>query len=313
MLITLLSRRSRNELIIPELYEMANKRDLLNLESIIMLREVSRTKSKRGAAEVLGSSVDTVSKYIENLEKELGVSLIANNGRGCEMTIQGQKVLDHAALILDCLDDVYRIKPEASCPSGEVRIGMTNGISLNLQSHDIDEFYDAYPGLKLFSFSMPDVPNLKLNSFDIGITYKNPESDELILIYSKEVECGFFAAPKFLQKYGYPVDENDMLENFRMINKIDPINCIKWWKDNSKKAKHIVYSANTSYSVLRVVNNGLGIGIMPLRFKNEGLVCLDNIKCDTRVTYYLLAQRNTYTQPRIRVCLDYYKTLLDRI
>lgn len=313
MLIYLLSRRSRNNLVDPELDKMANKRDLLNLESIIMLREASRTKSKRGAAEALGSSVDTVSKYIENLEKELGVSLIANNGRGCEMTIQGQKVLDHASLILDCLDDVYKIKPEASCPSGEVRIGMTNGISLNLQSHDVDEFFDAYPGLKLFSFSMPDIPNLKLNSFDIGITYKIPESDELVLIYSKEVECGFFAAPKFLQKYGYPADEKDMLENFRMVNKLDHADCIKWWRDYSKKAKHMVYSANTSYSVLRVVKNGLGIGIMPLRFKDEGLVCLDNIKCDARITYYLVAQKNIYTQPRIRVCLDYYKSLLDRI
>ena len=69
-------------------------------------------------------------------------------------------------------------------PSGEVRIGMTNGISLNLQSHDVDEFFDAYPGSKLFSFSMPDITNLKLNSFDIGITYNIPESDELVLIYS---------------------------------------------------------------------------------------------------------------------------------
>ena len=171
----------------------------MNLESIIMLREVSRTKSKRGAAEALGSSVDTVSKYIENLERELGVSLIANNGRGCEMTIQGQKVLDHASLILDCLDGVYKIKPETVCPSGEVRIGMTNGISLNLQPYDIDEFYDTYPELKVFSFSMPDVPNLKLNSFDIGITYKIPEGNEFELIYAKEVECGFLQLPNICE------------------------------------------------------------------------------------------------------------------
>ncbi len=292
---------------------MANKRDLMNLESIIMLREVSRTKSKRGAAEALGSSVDTVSKYIENLERELGVSLIANNGRGCEMTIQGQKVLDHASLILDCLDDVYKIKPETVCPSGEVRVGMTNGISLNLQPYDIDEFYDTYPELKVFSFSMPDVPNLKLNSFDIGITYKIPEGNEFELIYAKEVECGFFAAPKYLRKYGYPADEHDMLENFRMVNKLDHADCIKWWKDYSKKARHMVYSANTSYSILRVVKNGLGIGIMPLRFKSKGLVCLDNIKCEASITYYLIAQKSTHAQPRVRVCLDYYKTLLDRI
>lgn len=285
----------------------------MNLESILILHEINRTKSKRKAAEALGSSVDTISKYIENFESEMGGVLVDCNGRGCRITAQGHRVLEIGSCILDCLDEVYKIKPEKAKPSGEVRIGMTNGVSMNLMSHDIDEFYDNYPDIRLISMSIPDIPNLKLHSFDIGITYRIPEGDDFEIIHTKEVKCGFFAAPKFLQKYGYPADETDMLENYRLINKIDHVNYIKWWKDFCKKAKHIVYSANTTNSLLRVIANGGGIGIMPLRYKDEGLVCLDNIKCEADISFYLIALKNTSSHPRIRVCLDYYKQLLERM
>ena len=54
---------------------------------------------------------------------------------------------------------------------------------------------------------------------------------------------------------------------------------------------------------------------MPMTFAkdNLGLVCLDNIKTDVKMTLYLLAHRAVKDIPRVRVVIDYYKSLIDRL
>lgn len=51
---------------------MITKRSLQNLSALMMLLAVDRYQSKRKVAECINTSIDTVNKYLRNLEQNLG-------------------------------------------------------------------------------------------------------------------------------------------------------------------------------------------------------------------------------------------------
>ena len=71
---------------------MLSKKDLLNLEGLFMLYAVKISDGKVMAAKNMNTSIDTLNKYLEILEHEMGSSLISVNDRRCSLTHYGEKV-----------------------------------------------------------------------------------------------------------------------------------------------------------------------------------------------------------------------------
>lgn len=105
----------------------------------------------------------------------------------------------------------------------------------------------------------------------------------------------------------------DMIQNYRILHKEGLEKQITLWADIIKRAKKVCFTSNSPFLLLDALRQGLGISVLPMRFKEEGLVCLDNIKCESCVTVYLVAHKNTKDMPRIRAVLNYYKDLLDEM
>lgn len=82
-----------------------------------------------------------------------------------------------------------------------------------------------------------------------------------------------------------------------------------------KHASREPFISNSSFVINNVIIGGGGVGVMPMTFAkdNLGLVCLNNIKTDVKMTLYLLAHRAVKDIPRVRVVIDYYKSLIDRL
>lgn len=291
---------------------MANKKDVMNVESLFILSSIAKSSGKRQASKEYNISVDTINKYIENLENFLGYKVLSSNGRGSVITTRARGLLEKVDKMENILYDIYSSSAEKKDISGEVRIGMPLMVSSNLLPKDLASFFDRYPDLHLISLSALDneANEAKISNVDIAITTEFPSTSDLVVITSKKIECGFFASPEYLSRYGYPLDFDDMIKNHRLVNKIDMIHPIPQWNNALKKARYMCYCSNSTFALSEVIRYGGGIGIMPLRFKDEGLVCLDNIKCETNVTFYLVAHKPTKDVPRIRTVLNYYKDLL---
>lgn len=97
---------------------MMGRKDLYNLESLYMLSAIAEYQGKRQAAEMLGISVDTISKYISNMELELGVKLLVSNSRGSYLTPNGHKLLEEFRKLKGVLSNVYTLKPEEETVQG---------------------------------------------------------------------------------------------------------------------------------------------------------------------------------------------------
>ena len=292
--------------------KMIGKKDLSVLESVLFLRAIEQCYGKRKAAEALCTSVDTINKYIENLEQDLGVKLISSDGKGSTLTNEAQRIVDKSSKIKEVLDDIYNIRLENKEIKGEVRVFMSLGYASYLAPQDLSALFDVFPDLVVNSISSLDVSSLNVKDADVILTFEEINNNDVVLISDKIVYCGFFASSEYLSKKGYPVDIDDLIDNHRLITKYDSLLRKVVGDEKFKRAK-VCFKSNNSLALINAIQNNTGIGIMPLGFASQGLVCLDNIACDVSVNYRLYANRNTKDIPRVRTLINFYKDIMDKL
>lgn len=290
---------------------MLNKKDLGNLEGLFMLSAIENFGGKRRTSEALGTSIDTINKYIDNLENNLGLKLLYSNDRGSKLTVDGLKVVKSTQKMREVLYEVYSLSCKSGEIKGEVRIAMNLGVRSSLKFTKFSNFYEKYPGLSVISVIIDGDPDMRNHSYDLGIMYEVPANSDLCLIYRKKILCGYFAAADYLAQYGYPKNKEDMMQNHRMLLKCQSLTMVEAWKEVARKALRKVYCSNSMFDLNDAVRNGMGIGIMPAYFAEDGLVCLDNIKCDNELYFNLVARHSTKNLPKNRVVINLYKELLE--
>lgn len=290
---------------------MLTKNDLMNLDSLMMLLAVEESNGKRRAASTINTSIDTITKYIEYLEEELGTKLLASNGRGSILTPAAKNVIIYAHEISNILNQLRNIKDESVKASGEVRVGLDLGVAAVLPMYGINGFFDEYPNIKVIATSTMDGPNLNTMEFDVALSCELPQGADVVLLASKKFECAFFASPQYLREHGCPKDLDDLLQNHRMVGNNGNYVYEKDWKTLFKKSSHLNFISNDRMVLIEAIKNHLGVGLLPMRFKDEGLVPLENIKSEAGITFNLSANRKSKDTPRVKAFIVYCKNLLE--
>ena len=99
---------------------MISKQDIAKLEGLLMLVALAENNSKKKVAESLSLSVDTLNKYLADLEKELGIKLVTSNGRGSVLTHEAQHIIKMG---FDVKKVIRGVDVVASHRSEERRVG----------------------------------------------------------------------------------------------------------------------------------------------------------------------------------------------
>lgn len=186
---------------------MITKRDINTIESLLLFMAVTQHSNKRKASEALNTSVDTINKYIDNLEQDLSLKLLYSDSRGTNLTENGRKILASAEQITDIIHSMYSATIEntdalSDC-SGKVRVAMSLGINANLRPGYVRDFFDRYPDISVISTVTPEAPKLDDMTYDIALTNRKPTSPNVVVIREIKVEYGFFASPEYLDAHGF--------------------------------------------------------------------------------------------------------------
>lgn len=214
------------------------KKNFISLQALLILAEIEKCGGQNKAAENLGISLDTLKKYIECLENELGYELLISNGRGTSLTIRCKNLIKHVQTIENIFNDIFTMDTSDKNLKGDVLISMPVSISTNLFPENIDNFFEQYPDLNLITRSYIDNSDFNITDADIAMTFSLPNNGNIVVLYKKEVKYGYFASPEYLAKHGYPKDFNDMLENHWLISRVQLHNFLDEWKEVIKTAKH---------------------------------------------------------------------------
>src|SRR5215470_6509540 len=96
-------------------------------EAIRLFLEVARRGSFRAAADVLGVSINTLRRQIEELEQQLKVKLLTRHVDGVRTTIEGEYILDAAKRMETASFGIVRAR-DLSAEAGEVKLAVTEGL-----------------------------------------------------------------------------------------------------------------------------------------------------------------------------------------
>lgn len=218
------------------------------------------------AAETLGYTQSSVSKMIADLEQEWQVNLLERSRAGVQLTADGMAMLPYAENIVA---DYRKLQDEVAnlngLRQGVIRIGTFSSVATHWIPGIIQSFQKDYPGIQyeLLLGDYDEIENwLAMGRIECGFlrlpTRKEFETiflekDELVAVLppnhplirkEKLRPKDLNAQPFLLLEHGGKTEVSEFLEQ----NRIQPDIRFTTWDD---------------YSILSMVESGLGIGILP--------------------------------------------------
>lgn len=291
---------------------MITKQTLQNLSAILMRSEINKCQSKRQAADAMNTTVDTINKYISNLENSLGMVLTINTSKGCTLTPQAITIIEKMDNMQSSLLEVCR--QHQNKYKGEVKVGIPLAISPHFANSDKSTFYELYPEICINTVISVDDSAILNGGTDLDIIIGDPpSSNDTAVIFTRNISFGLFASPAFFHKYGHPKDFKDLCDNFPIINKNINHKYLSPSILSLQKSKHIRLSSNSAEHIIEAIRNGLGIGLIPNCMKREGLIPIRNMKTKIKLPIYLLANRKTKDIPKIRAVIEHYKSIIHKM
>ena len=233
------------------------------------LVETVRAGSISAAARRLSYSQSGVSRMIADLERDWGISLLERGRKGVRLTADGQQVMPFVEAV--CEDQRRlreRVAEVVGAQTGLIVIGTFSSVATHLIPPAIERFTREHPGIE-YELRMGDYSEIESwvadGLVDFGFLPYPPQepredlarevvaTDELMAVVPQDHElaareaislAGLAAEPFILLERG---SDNEISPLFETAG-LDLTVCLSTWDD---------------YAIMSMVENGLGVSILP--------------------------------------------------
>src|SRR5437879_4590359 len=179
------------------------------------------------AADQANVAPSALSHHISNLESEFATPLFERKPRGMEPTAAGERLYEHARIILRAMAAAEReIKQGGSVIAGDISIGMANSGVKAIGVPLMRTVLAKYPDLKLSlteSLSGATLLHLMASEVDLALVYNPPSEKDLIAEAVLEEQMFCVGTAKLIGS-GKRSEE-------RRVGK----ECRAWWRERQEK------------------------------------------------------------------------------
>ena len=282
----------------------------MNISKYEILAKVVETGSLTRAAESLGCTQSAISHAINNLEAEFGFSVITRSKAGAKLTSNGERIMPSIRGMLNYQEQLNQtVSAIRGLDFGTVRIGAFTSVAVHWLPGVIKEFQRDYPnvGIKLLNGDYHDVEQW---------------------IKDGSVDLGFVNVPSKLACECVPLMEHRLLDMLPHDHKVAScpkfplveceteafITLLETSNHDANKAlsaagikPNIKFSTKDDYAIIAMVEQGLGISIMPeLLLKNRhDNVAVKDIVPPSKRTIGLAIPETSKSSPATRRFADY--------
>lgn len=148
---------------------------MLELRRLGLLRDVARTGSIAGAAQLAGRTAAAVSQQLAALERELGVALLERGPRSVRLTEAGRVLAEHADRVLTEADSaVQAVLRVAGLHGGRVRVAAF-GTAAGFTVPALASFARSSPEVELSFVELEpeeSVPAVRAGEVDVAVTHQ---------------------------------------------------------------------------------------------------------------------------------------------
>jgi DNA-binding transcriptional LysR family regulator len=180
-------------------------------ELIRTFRDVAEQGSFSRAATRAGLAKATVSKYVSELETQLGVRLLNRSTRSVSLTDAGALLLLRSAPMLEMLALTRaELQQQASKPGGRLRVSAPRGMGQGRLPALLAKFMGHYPDVRLsLHLTQRDV-DMADEAIDVALRFGPVEDDNLIVRKLRKVPLVVCASPRYWTKHGTPAHPGDL-------------------------------------------------------------------------------------------------------
>lgn len=292
-----------------------------SLNDIVTFNTVANLKSFTKAAKSLNLSKTVVTTRIGNLEKSLGIILLARTTRDVNLTTDGKIFLDYCQGVIQKISDLDDFLAGQNEVSGILKIAIPPYFS---RSHIVPyfaEFLEKYPKLQLDIVLTENPVNIVGESYDLQIRIQIPEEESLEvvkLMTNRKVVC---ASPKYLAKRGRPLHPRDLLNHNCIIFSENDIWTFK--HDTSREFINLHdmsgnIRCDNGEIIKELVLAGIGITLKSVRDIEEEIaagkliVLLENYKVIHQTQFYAVFPQGRYSSPKIKAFIDFFRDKLKK-
>ncbi|KAA0972277.1 LysR family transcriptional regulator [Aureimonas fodinaquatilis] len=165
------------------------------------------------AARKTGRSKALLSKYVRELEDDLGVLLINRTTRQIALTAAGEVYLARASALLADLD---RLNDEARAATGEARGTLRVSAARTFGDAEFGlcliEFARLHPEIRLEVHLDDNFVNLLEEGFDVAIRMTRLDDSSMIARRLTSLDFAICATPELVKKYGMPQHPQDLAQ-----------------------------------------------------------------------------------------------------
>lgn len=238
----------------------------MNIQKFMAFIKTVEYGSFTKAAEILNYSQSGISRMINDLEKEWGVSLLERGRSGVRLTSDGLKLLPFAKSVCNEYQKLQtQVEELNGLQSGLIRIGTFSSIATHWLPNIIKEFQKDYPNIdyELLLGDYTEIENWILEGrVDCGFLRLPTlpefetillEQDKLLVVLPENhplVDCEYFPIkslcdyPFMLLEKGAKAEISEIFERCNISPKVQ----FTTWDD---------------YAIMSMVESGLGISILP--------------------------------------------------
>ncbi|MET0209118.1 MAG: LysR family transcriptional regulator [Burkholderiaceae bacterium] len=120
----------------------------MKFEDILAFVAVVRAQSLSQAAKDLGLTQPAITRRVQNLEESLGTALLDRNTKPPKPNATGRLVFDQCRAVLDEMDRLRELADSDAQPSGDLRLGVTQGIGELALPGLLEALAGPYPDLR---------------------------------------------------------------------------------------------------------------------------------------------------------------------
>lgn len=238
----------------------------INWHDIYLFLIVAESGSLSQAARRLDTSQSTLSRRIEALEADLGLSLFKRHSRGLDLTHEGMRLVEQARQMMHSAANIERLaNGEQMKPEGVVRISLPEGLCNELIVPTLGEFQQRYPKLQIVLGVTARASDLMRGEADLALRLYRPIEPDLMVRKLGEMSLGLYASREYLQRHPAPASLADLARH-DIIGYGDQLSGLEenqWLLQHCSEERVVLRSDSTSCR-LRAACSGVGISIQPI-------------------------------------------------
>lgn len=273
------------------------------------------------AARKLGRSKALISKYVKELEDELGARLMNRTTRRLSLTELGQAYYRDAGEILQRVDDLQdMVRDRHGEPTGLLRVAAPRTFGDGLLGRAIMDFVVAHPAIKLDLRLDDRFVDLVDEGFDCAVRITELQDSSLIARKLTDYRFAIAVRPDVAAANGRPRHPNDLADLPCVID--SNLRSRFTWRFLVDGQRHSVQvrgrvEANSPSAVRQAILSGLGYGSVPYVMIQDDVAAgrLEIALADFEVAnaaIYVVYPHRRHLSAKIRAFVDHMVEWFDK-